>query len=292
MEARRYAGHGGLSLAAVVGGDPAAPPVILTHGAGQTRHSWRRAARELVKDGFHVIALDHRGHGDSDWSPDGDYSLDAIASDIRAVARTLAQPPALVGASLGGAASLIALGETPAGETPLAASALILVDVVSRMSSSGVSRIREFMDAAPAGFATLEEAADAIASYLPHRPRPSSLDGLRKNLRLRDDGRWYWHWDPAYITSRSHAAGSLGDRMESAAPNVRCPTLLVRGARSELVDAEGVRHLLEFLPHGQAVDVGGAHHMVVGDQNDAFNTVIEDFLGRCLRPAFQGAMNQ
>ena len=289
MEARRYAGHGGLSLAAVVGGDPAAPAVILTHGAGQTRHSWRRAARDLVKDGFHVIALDHRGHGESDWSPDGDYSLDAIAGDIRAVARTLAQPPALVGASLGGAASLIALGETPACGKPLVASALILVDVVSRMNGNGVSRIRGFMDAAPDGFASLGEAADAIARYLPHRPRPANLDGLRKNLRQRDDGRWYWHWDPAYITSRSHEAGSLGDRMESAAQRVNCPTLLVRGARSELVDAEGVRHLLKFIAHGEAVDVGGAHHMVAGDQNDAFNIVIEEFLGRHLRPAFQGA---
>src|ERR1700743_3810059 len=100
-------------------------------------HSWRRAARDLVKDGFHVIALDHRGHGESDWSPDGDYSLDAIAGDIRAVARTLAQPPALVGASLGGAASLIAWGETPACGKPLVASALILVDVVSRMNGNG-----------------------------------------------------------------------------------------------------------------------------------------------------------
>jgi pimeloyl-ACP methyl ester carboxylesterase len=289
MEARRYAGHGGLNLAADVGGDSAAPAVILTHGAGQTRHSWRRAARELVQAGFHVIALDHRGHGDSDWSPDGDYSLDAIAGDVRAVARTLIQPPALVGASLGGAASLIALGETPAGEKPLAASALILVDVVSRMSSNGVSRIRGFMDAAPEGFATLEDAANAIARYLPHRPRPDNLDGLRKNLRQREDGRWYWHWDPAYITSRSQGPASLGDRMEAAAPRVTCPALLVRGARSELVDAEGVRHLLQFLAHAEAVDVGGAHHMVAGDQNDAFNTVIEDFLGRHVRPAFQGA---
>jgi pimeloyl-ACP methyl ester carboxylesterase len=289
MEARRYAGHGGLSLAADIGGDPDAPPVILTHGAGQTRYSWRRAAQELVKSGFHVIALDHRGHGDSDWSPDGDYSLDAIAGDVRAVAGTLSRPPALVGASLGGAASLIALGETPAGEAPLAASALILVDVVSRMSHNGVSRIRGFMDAAPEGFGTLEEAADAIASYLPHRPRPSNLDGLRKNLRLRDDGRWYWHWDPAYISSRSQTVGSLGDRMETAAPNVHCPALLVRGARSELVDAAAVRHLLQFLPHAEAIDVGGAHHMVAGDQNDAFNIVIEDFLGRHLKPAFQGA---
>ena len=119
--------------------------------------------------------------------------------------------------------------------------------------------------------------------------RPANLDGLRKNLRQRDDGRWYWHWDPAYITSRSHEAGSLGDRMESAAQRVNCPTLLVRGARSELVDAEGVRHLLKFIAHGEAVDVGGAHHMVAGDQNDAFNIVIEEFLGRHLRPAFQGA---
>lgn len=281
LQPRHYRSHDGLLLAADVGGDPAAPPVLLLHGGGQTRHSWGGAARELVRMGYQVITLDLRGHGDSEWSATGDYSLGAMAQDVRTVARTLAHPPALVGASLGGLAALLALGETAPGEAPLAGSALVLVDVVARLAPGGAERIQGFMSANPEGFASLEAAADAIAEYLPHRPRPSSLDGLRKNLRQRDDGRWYWHWDPAFMRPRGQIT-PIAERMEAASTQVRCPTLIVRGGRSELVDAEGVRLLQQFLPHAEAVDVAGAHHMVAGDRNDAFNAAIESFLRRHL----------
>lgn len=281
-----YVGHGGLVLAADVAGDPDATPVLLLHGAGQTRHSWVRAMEALAARGFHVVALDHRGHGDSEWARDGDYSIDAISEDVRSVVRSFKRPPAIVGASLGGATGMLAIADTANGARPVTASALILVDVVARMTPGGADRIRGFMGAAPEGFESLEAASEAIAKYLPHRPRPSSLEGLRKNLRQREDGRWYWHWDPAYMASRSRS-GPLTDRMEAAAAQVRCPTLIVRGGRSELVDREGVDHLRGLIPHAEAVDVAGAHHMVAGDRNDAFNGAIDNFLGRHLTPFIQ-----
>jgi len=282
LHTTRFNGCQGMTLAADVGGDPRNPPVILLHGGGQTRHSWGKAARELAHLGYYSIALDLRGHGDSDWAADGDYSLDAFIGDLLAVIATLDQPPALVGASLGGAMSLLALGEV--GNH--LARALVLVDVVPRMSPAGIQHIRDFMGGHRAGFANIDEAAHAVASYLPGRPRPDSNAGLMKNLRLKEDGRLYWHWDPAFQSERmAQRNGDLYARMEEAARKITVPTLLVRGKQSDVVTQEGVDHLLELIPHAQFSDIEGAGHMVAGDKNDRFNRAIHPFLERHLTAA-------
>lgn len=113
IETRRYTAPSGISIAADVGGNPSAPTVIFMHGGGQTRHSWGGAMHELLSEGYQVISLDARGHGDSDWSPDGDYGLESLAADLHSVIATLSAPPALVGASLGGATGLYAVGNSP-----------------------------------------------------------------------------------------------------------------------------------------------------------------------------------
>ncbi|WP_160108246.1 alpha/beta fold hydrolase [Pseudomonas izuensis] len=264
-----------VTLCADVGGDPKAPTVVFLHGGGQTRHSWSKAARSLVDQGFHCLALDLRGHGESEWSGNGDYSTNVFIADLKAVVATLHQPPVLVGASLGGATSLLAVGES---NQPLA-KALVLVDVVPRMDPEGIRHIRDFMRGTPQGFATLDDAADAVAAYIPGRPRPSSPQGLLKNLRLKDDGRYYWHWDPQFQNDNSRTSmGELFTRMENAARCVHIPTLLVRGKQSDVVSLEGAQQLLELIPHAQYVDVEGAGHMVAGDRNDVFNQAIEGFL--------------
>ncbi|WP_075790821.1 alpha/beta fold hydrolase [Massilia putida] len=279
MQPAFYTGYQGVRLAADVGGDPSAPPVILLHGGGQTRHSWGKAARELLAAGYHVLTLDLRGHGDSQWAPDGDYSMNAFVGDLLAVVRTLRRAPALVGASLGGATSMIAVGEA---DGPVA-SALVLVDVVPRMEQQGIARIRNFMRGNPDGFANLDEAAAAVTAYNPTRPRPASNAGLMKNLRRGADGRLYWHWDPAFQNGRSdRGTGAVYDRMDAAAARIRIPTLLVRGKASEVVSEAGARHLHGLMPHADTVDVEGAGHMVAGDKNDAFNGAVLGFLGRTL----------
>jgi pimeloyl-ACP methyl ester carboxylesterase len=254
---------------------------VLLHGGGQTRHSWGTTLRVLGERGWRAYSLDLRGHGDSEWAPDGDYTLDAFAGDIVAISHELGRPPALVGASLGGIASLAAIGEHLDEEI---ATALVLVDVAPRIEEDGRMRIGEFMmQHMDDGFATLDDVADAIQAYNPHRPRPTDLSGLRKNLRYADD-RWYWHWDPAFIKGRMGSAdetrSSLVDpqRLQQAARNLTVPTLLVRGRMSDLLSAEGARELLELVPHAQMVDVAGAGHMVAGDRNDLFNDSVVDFL--------------
>jgi pimeloyl-ACP methyl ester carboxylesterase len=279
--------HGDVTIRGDALGDPADPPVVLIHGGGQTRHSWRNTAEQLSAGGWYAVSIDLRGHGDSDWSPDHVYTIDRFAGDVAAVARSLDRPPALVGASLGGISSMLAIGESPAG----LARALVLVDVAPRLEATGVDRIRAFMQSGSDGFPTLEDAADAIAAYNPHRPRPSDLSGLRKNLRQRDDGRWYWHWDPAFVSPASQGVGQGLDglpqdrfapreRLERAASAVDVPALLVRGGSSDLLSEEGARDLLALIPHAEYVDVAGAGHMVAGDRNDRFNDAVTEFLGR------------
>jgi pimeloyl-ACP methyl ester carboxylesterase len=276
---RRYTGAKGVELVADVGGDPRAPTIILLHGGGQTRHSWGGAMRQLVLRGYHVINLDARGHGDSQWAADGDYSLEVLAKDLECVIETLKSRPALVGASMGGATALLVAG---AHANPVAA-ALVLVDIVPRIDTGGAAKIRSFMSSGGKGFGTLQEASDAVAAYNPHRPRPKSNAGLMKNLRLRIDGRLYWHWDPRVLQQVRHAEPPLfADRLNSAAEQVRIPTLLVRGLESDIVTEAAVTDFRAHLPQLEVFDVSGAGHMVAGDKNDAFNQGVFEFMQRHL----------
>ena len=195
-----------VTLAADAFGDPDDPPVVLLHGGGQTRHAWGNTARQLGAGGWYALTVDLRGHGDSDWSPDGVYSLERFAGDVRRIAASLPRRPALVGASLGGIASLLAIGESRRCRSP---SALVLVDVAPRIEPAAPPASGTFMRQGLDGFPDLEAAADAIASYNPHRPRPKDLSGLTKNLRQRDDGRWYWHWDPRFMAPEEPPDGGI-----------------------------------------------------------------------------------
>jgi pimeloyl-ACP methyl ester carboxylesterase len=260
---------------------------MLFHGGGQTRHSWGTTMHVLADRGWRAYSVDLRGHGDSDWAEDGDYTLDAFAGDIVAAATSLPQPPALVGASLGGLTSMVAISEHP---DELIGSALVLVDVAPRIEVAGRERIGAFMaEHMEDGFGSLDEVADAIHAYNPHRPRPSDLSGLTKNLRERD-GRWYWHWDPAFIRgahgSPDETRSTLIDpeRLQAAARDLTVPVLLVRGRSSDLLSAEGAKELLELVPRAQYVDVAGAGHMVAGDRNDLFNDAVVGFLESVKHP--------
>jgi len=280
IRTRRLAASGGIELTADVGGDPAGPPVVLLHGGGQTRHSWSGAMRTLIARGYHVLNLDARGHGDSDWSPERRYTFEDLAADLRVIVDTLSAPPALVGASLGAATALELVGTSAA---PLAR-CLVLVDLVPEAEEEGVQRIRAFMGANAGGFASVEEAADAVAAYYPHRPRPRSPSGLMKNLRRRADGRLYWHWDPAFLDlMRARTPSQFAERLLAASRGITIPTLLVRGQKSDVVGDTGVASLRAVLPQLEVVEVAGAGHMVAGDRNDAFNAGVIDFLDRHLR---------
>jgi pimeloyl-ACP methyl ester carboxylesterase len=276
-------GRDGLRLRADEFGDADGPAVVLLHGGGQTRHAWGSTARVLAERGWHVYRVDLRGHGESDWPDDGDYGPEAFAGDVYAIATAMPAPPVLVGASLGGIASMVAIGTH---DEPVARG-LVLVDVAPKIEERGAMRIGAFMsEHMDDGFGSLDEVADAVAAYNPHRPRPSDLSGLKKNVRMRDDGRWVWHWDPRFMSgklgSHDETRASLvhEGRLQDAARHIKVPTLLVRGRVSDLLSEEGAQDLLRLVPHAEYVDVDGAGHMVAGDKNDLFNDAIVDFLDR------------
>ena len=278
-----FTGSAGNQIAADLYRSEGRHTVVLTHGGGQTRHSWRGAAQKLAGLGWTAITIDQRGHGDSDWVESGDYSFGSFASDLIAVADQIEKRfgvrPVGIGASLGGIASLLAEGEAERRVL----SGVVLVDVTPRMNRTGVGKVLGFMaERIEHGFATLEEAADAISAYLPHRERPKDLSGLSKNLRKGDDGRYRWHWDPQFIEHRKGGSSreELEARMTAAAKRLTVPTLLVRGSNSELVDEHLAQEFLELVPHAEYEDVQDARHMVAGDKNDAFADAVIGFLGR------------
>jgi pimeloyl-ACP methyl ester carboxylesterase len=275
FEQRRFDVGDGMVLAADAWGAPDAPPVVLLHGGGQTRHAWGDTARALALEGWCALAVDLRGHGDSSWSEAGDYRLDTFANDLRKLLGTLGRPAALVGASLGGMSALLAAGEEPRARI----SAIVLVDIAPRIESAGAQRIVSFMLARPEGFANLDEAAEAIAAYQPHRTRPRDTRGLEKNLRQGPDGRWRWHWDPRFLSGvGSPGSVDTATRLDAAARTLTAPTLLVRGRLSDLLSEEGARHFLALVPHARYADVSDAGHMVAGDRNDLFTRAVLEFL--------------
>jgi non-heme chloroperoxidase len=275
----------GISIAADVYGDPNHQPVLFLHGGGQTRHAWGDSAEVLAKHGFYTISMDHRGHGKSSWAGSGEYHVFNYVEDLQHVIARLDRKPILVGASLGGIAALLV--ETAHEES--IARGMILVDVTPRLERDGVARIWAFMQGGTSGFASLEEVADSIAQYLPHRERPNDLSGLAKNLRRKEDGRYYWHWDPEMLNtiepSREHQEKDrlLKERLQDLR-NLDIPTLLIRGRLSDLVSTETANEFLEMVPHAEYVDLADAHHMVAGDRNDVFTETVKEFLLRRFAP--------
>jgi pimeloyl-ACP methyl ester carboxylesterase len=266
--------------------------VLLLHGGGQTRHAWRHTAQHLARAGAVAYALDQRGHGDSEWVGEGDYHFTDFAADATAVANALFSRsgvrPIVIGASLGGISALLAERKAEHDGRGPVFSAVVLVDITPRVDRDGVARIQGFMRAhANEGFGSIAEAADAVAAYLPHRPRPRSHDGLKKNLRMHPDGRWRWHWDPRVLEgerSFDQDHHVLEAALVEAAKAITVPALLVRGGSSELVHEVHVREFLDLVPHASYIDVADARHMVAGDNNDRFSAAILDFVGQIDQP--------
>ena len=263
-----FKGHGDIKIAADVWGSNNQELVILLHGGGQTRHAWGDTGKKLAEAGYHSVALDLRGHGDSEWHTDGDYSIRAYKDDLVSIINEIGKPASLVGASLGGMASLVLAGDEINSDL---CTALIMVDIGIYPDPVGSDRIVSFMLSGEKGFDSLENVAKSISDYLPHRKKPKDLEGLKKNLRLKSDGRYYWHWDPRFIRRRPGSRDRrYFDLQLKAAEKVTIPTLLIRGALSDVVTMEDVDYFLSVISHAKFVEIEKAAHMIAGDRNDIF----------------------
>jgi pimeloyl-ACP methyl ester carboxylesterase len=248
---------------------------ILTHGGGQTRHAWGRSAARLAEFGLPALSLDLRGHGESDWDRSGRYAFTDHVRDLCQVVTGQGTPVVLIGASLGGVASLVA-----APRLAGLVRAVVLVDVTAKLRAEGVARILTFMRASPDGFTDLDEARSAIMAYQPHRTRQAAEGSMRRNLRRRQDGRWVWHWDPATLNFATTPWLAKQRRdMEGAAAALAVPVILIRGADSDVVSEADADAMLATTKYGVRVEVPGARHMVAGDNNDIFSSAMLDALG-------------
>ena len=272
------AGEDGVDLAVQTTGNDDATPLVFAHGFGQTRLAWAGSAKRLADAGYRSVLADARGHGDSGWNRDGHYVVEQFTTDLVRIASYAGQAPILVGASFGGLIGLLAEAE----QGPLFR-ALVLVDVTPRWEPAGVERILTFMSAHPTGFATLDEAADAIAGYLPHRRETRSPERLRNLLVRKDDGRYRWHWDPRLLDEVAAGFEAHQARLLDAARRIRVPVLLLSGSESDVVSQATIREFLSLVPQAQHIVVPRATHMVVGDRNEAFTDAVLSFV-RSLGP--------
>jgi pimeloyl-ACP methyl ester carboxylesterase len=285
-------GHDGLRLQADAYGPAEGPPALLLHGLGQSRQSWGAAAARLGEQGWRAHAVDLRGHGESDRPTESAYEHADVGRDISAICASLPERPLVVGASMGGAGSLVAQG---AHEDQLYRG-LVLVDITPDIDMEGGRRIVAFMAASPDGYSDLDDAAAAIGAYRGGTGKPSA-EGLARVLRQHEDGRWRWRWDPRILDARKiwlddpAEADAYARRMRAGmalgAGRLRVPALLVRGGSSDVVTLDAARALLEMIPHARFVDVADATHMVAGDRNDAFSEAVLDFAAPLLRPGRQ-----
>ena len=268
---RVFTGMHGNDLMADCWGAPGDPAVLFLHGGGQTRHAWGGTAVRMAAAGWHAISVDLRGHGESAWTEQ--YQRMDFGGDVIEIVKQLGSEPMLVGASLGGNSALYAVDMHDGA----LCSALVLVDIAPRTNPAGVARIIDFMRSGAEGFATIEAAADAVAAYLRERDRPKDVSGLRKNLRQKADGRWYWHWDPRFLERTSAGRERDAQALEAAAERLTVPTLLVRGGKSDVLTEDGIEAFKALVPHSRFADIAGAGHMVAGDKNDAFTDAILSF---------------
>lgn len=274
------AGTGGLGLAAsrfpTARNLQTEPALLFAHGFGQTRGAWSRTAQALAAEGHPGLSYDARGHGESARNPaDLPYTGDQFADDLIIVAGEQAEPPVLVGASMGGLFGLIAEARWPG-----LFRAMVLVDITPRWEEAGLQRILGFITAFPQGFDSLEHAAEVIAAYLPHRRNRKTPEELRELLREGADGRWRWHWDARLVDDLVRDCAQHQDAIAEAARAVRCPVLLISGGRSDLVSARTIAEFRALVPHASHAHLAQATHMLAGDDNDGFTGVVREYLAQ------------
>ena len=223
----------GLNFHYLEWGDSASSTVVMLHGVSQQAHSWDFVSLALSPD-YHVIAVDQRGHGDTDWATDGVYSLDAMQADIDGVVDGLGLKDFnLMGHSMGGRNSFIW-----ASRHPGTLRSLTIVDTGPETQRRGQDRIRDFREL-PNNLDSFQEFADRVKEYT-GRTEEQVLGALKYSIRQTSDGKWSWKWDPE-TRNRTRSGGDPNwttDKLWECVEAVDCPSLVVRGSRSDIFAEE------------------------------------------------------
>lgn len=254
-------------------GEPGRPQVLLLHGGNQSSHSWDLVSLHLA-DRFHVFALDQRGHGDSEWSPELDYSIDAMVQDAAAfIADQQLREPIVFGHSMGGRVSL-----TLAVMHPGIARALVIVDVGPEITLEGTKTIQNFV-INNLEFDDLEVFLDNVVKYDPFRSRTHIERTVKYNMLRRVDGKYVSKVDHRRIPQRNKDLTLDHVRM------IECPVLVLRGEQSNILAPEAADRFVAALPDGRLVTVANCGHNVHSGNTLGFLDAVDPFLDGLSTPA-------
>ena len=271
--ADRFVDANGLRFHYLEWGDPANPSVLMLHGASQQGHSWDFISLPLSPD-YHVLALDQRGHGDSDWAPDGDYSLDAMQGDLDAVIPVLGLDGFhLMGHSMGGRNSFVW-----ASRHPGTLRSLTIVDTGPESVRRGRQRIQRFREL-PDNLDTLEEFADRIQEYT-GRTREQVLGALKYSIRQGADGKWTWKYDRLMRQPGREDNNWTPEQLWECYRRIDCPTLVTRGDRSDIFAAETMERMGREIADCSTITIANAGHLVQGDNPVDFLAAARPHLAR------------
>jgi esterase len=271
---------GGMRLHYVDWGTQDCPAVLFLHGGGLTARTWDLVCL-VLRSGSHCVALDQRGHGDSEWSPGLDYDTAAHVGDLEALIAHLGlERPVLVGQSMGALNAL-----TFASRHAQSLAGLVLVDMTPDVRMQGAKRIVDFVTA-PAELDSVDAFVERAMQFNPARDPRLLRRSLLHNLRRLPSGKWTWKYDRRAMTRENF------ERVRSEVSAVRerlvfvtCPTLVVRGERSDVVSSESAAALADALPRGEWTSVPDAGHTVQGDNPRDLAVALEAFLRRVQAPA-------
>jgi pimeloyl-ACP methyl ester carboxylesterase len=269
----RFVEVNGMSFHYLEWGDGASPTVLLLHGASQQAHSWDFVSLALSGQ-YHVLALDQRGHGDSDWAPQGDYSIEAHQRDIDGFVQACGLSAfVLIGHSMGGRNSYVW-----ASRHPGTLKGLVIVDTGPETHRRGQDRIRQFREL-PDELDSFEDFVQRVQEYT-GRSQEQVLGALKYSIRQRSDGKWTWKYDKIMRTSGRGESGWTPQQLWECVSSIDCPTLVVRGSRSDLFLEETMQRMQEVISDCTTVTISGAGHLVQGDNPVDFVAATQELLSR------------
>lgn len=247
------------------------PLILMLHGGSQQAHSWDFVSLPLSEH-YHILALDQRGHGDSDWADGGDYSIEAHQSDIDGFVAALGlRDFHLIGHSMGGRNSYIW-----ASRHPGMLRSLVIVDTGPVAQARGRNRIQNFREL-PDELDSFEEFAARVQEYT-GRSREQTLGALQYSIRQRADGKWSWKYDKLLRTPGRQSPAWSEEQLWAAVSKIDCPTLVVRGGNSDIFAAATMAEMARVIPHCATVTVPDAGHLVAGDNPSDFLAAVRGFL--------------
>ena len=254
-------------------GAPDAPPIVLLHGGHQSAHSWDLVSLHLARD-YRVLALDQRGHGDSEWARDVEYSNHTMSLDAEAFIETLGlQRPILIGHSMGGRNAMLLTKRAAARLR-----ALVLVDIGPEISDKGRQAISSFVRSNEE-FDDLEHFVRNVRQYDPYRSRAHIERTVKYNMLQRADGKFVSKCDsnPRRL-GVLHSSGAQDNISLDDARNFSLPVLVLRGEKSNILTFDAAERFRDALPRGTLVTVPDCGHNVHSQNTKGFIAALGGFL--------------